>query len=271
MSLPPPSPDATVLVTGASAGIGTELARELAGRGYGVTLVARRRERLDELAEALRADQAAEVRILPCDLSDPAARRGLLDELGAGARTVAGVCNNAGFGAHGPLHGADLRREAEMVRLNVEALHELTGAFLPDMVERGAGAVLNVASVAAFQPVPGMATYAATKAFVLAFSEAVHAELAGTGVSCTTLCPGLTRTEFQDVAGFGEAEAGPDFVWMTAAEVARAGVEAMTAGRRSMIPGLVNRATAAGGRFVPRSVLLPLARRVGTERFVSRG
>ena len=153
------------------------------------------------------------------------------------------------------------------MRLNVEALHHLTGAWLGPMVERGAGAILNVGSTSAYQPLPGMATYAATKAFVQSFSESVHAELAGSGVSVTCLSPGFTRTEFADVAGAGDGQGlTPGFLTMDARVVARAGVEGMIAGRRTVVPGVQNKATALGGRLVPRTLLLPIARRVAADR-----
>jgi short-subunit dehydrogenase len=267
MALPPPTIDTTVLITGASAGIGAELARLLAGRSYNVTLVARRAERLDELAEELRLTHGIHADVEPCDLADASARSDLVARLEAGERKVVGVCNNAGLGTVAPLLEAGVEREQQVVRLNVEALHHLTGAFLERMVADGAGAILNVASTAAFQPLPGFATYAASKAFVQSFSEAVHAELAGTGVSVTCLCPGFTHTEFGANAGAGEKEARlPGFLFMEAPPVARAGVEAMIAGRRTAIPGLTNRATMLGGRAVPRSLLLPLVRQVTGRR-----
>ena len=263
MALPPPNLDTTVVVTGASAGIGSQLARELARRGYNLVLVARRAERLRELAEELRLSHGIHAEVETCDLTDAGARRELVARLAAGERKVAGVCNNAGFGTLTTLLESDLEREQQVVRLNVEAVHHLTGAFLPQMVEEGAGAILNVASTAAFQPLPGFATYAASKAFVQSFSEAVHAELGGTGVSVTCLCPGFTHTEFPDTAEAGEAQGTiPGFLWMEAPEVARVGVEAMVAGRRTAIPGLRNRGIMIGGRFAPRSVLLPLVRQV---------
>jgi short-subunit dehydrogenase len=263
MALPPPTIDTTVLITGASAGIGTELARLLAGRSYNVVLVARRAERLDELAEELRLTHGIHADVEPCDLAEAGARSDLVARLEAGERKVVGVCNNAGLGTVATLLEAGVDREQQVVRLNVEALHHLTGAFLERMVADGAGAILNVASTAAFQPLPGFATYAASKAFVQSFSEAVHAELGGTGVSVTCLCPGFTHTEFGEHAGAGHAEARlPEFLFMEAPAVARAGVEAMIAGRRTAIPGLANRATMLGGRAVPRSLLLPLVRQV---------
>jgi uncharacterized protein len=261
MALPPPTIDTTVLVTGASAGIGAELARELARRSYNVALVARRADRMQELAEQLRLSHGVHADVEPCDLSIEAARRELVERLEAGPRTVVGVCNNAGLGTVATLLEAGVEREQQVVRLNIEAVHHLTGVFLPRMVEDGAGAVLNVASTAAFQPLPGFATYAASKAFVQSFSEAVHEELRGTGVSVTCLFPGFTHTEFGTNAGAGEKERRlPEVLWMEAPDVARVGVDAMVGGRRTAIPGLTNRATMLGGRAIPRTVLLPLVR-----------
>jgi short-subunit dehydrogenase len=261
MALPPPTLDNTVLVTGASAGIGAELARQLAARSYNVVLVARRAPRMRELAEELRLTHGVHADVEPCDLTDADARRALVAKLEAGEREVVGVCNNAGFGTVSTLLEADLEREQQVVRLNVEAVHHLTAAFLPRMVQDGAGAILNVASTAAFQPLPGFATYAASKAFVQSFSEAVHAELGGTGVSVTCLCPGFTHTEFGENAGAGDEESAlPEFLFMEAPDVARTGIEAMIAGRRTAIPGLKNRASMLGGRMAPRSRLLPRVR-----------
>jgi uncharacterized protein len=267
MALPPPTLDATVVVTGASAGIGAELARELARRNYNLVLAARREERLRELAEDLRRSHGIHADIETGDLTDADARRELVARLQAGDREIVGVCNNAGFGTVTSLVKSDLEREQQVVRLNVEAVHHLTGAFLPRMVERGAGAILNVASTAAFQPLPGFATYAASKAFVQSFSEAVHAELGGTGVSVTCLFPGFTHTEFVDNAGPGvKASTIPEVFWMEAPDVARTGIDAMIAGRRTAIPGLKNRAAMLGGRMTPRTVLLPLVRQVTRNR-----
>jgi short-subunit dehydrogenase len=261
MALPSPSADTTVLVTGASAGIGAELARELARRNYNVVLVARRPDRLSALAEELRLSDGVHADVEPCDLTEADARHDLVARLDAGERRVVGVCNNAGLGSVATLLEAGLEHEQRLIRLNVEAVHHLTAAFLPRMVSDGAGAVLNVASTAGFQPLPGMATYAASKAFVQSFSEAVHTELGGTGVSVTCLAPGFTRTEFGANAGGAEAErALPEFVFMEAPDVARAGIDAMVAGRRTAIPGLKNRAAMLGGRFTPRTLLLPLVR-----------
>ncbi|HLM49402.1 MAG TPA: SDR family oxidoreductase [Solirubrobacteraceae bacterium] len=263
MSLPAPAPDTTILITGASSGIGRELARRLSGRGHDLTLTARRAERLDALAEDLRLAHGTHVEVRAADVADPGARGELIEELRAGGRDVIGVCNNAGFGTYGRFQELDLGREQLEVHTNVEAVHHLTGAFLPEMVQRGAGAILNVASSAAFQPLPFNATYAATKAFVLSFSEAVHTDLGGTGVSCSALCPGPVRTEFADVAGMGGLDDNaPDLLWQSAEECARDGVEAMIKGKRTVVPLLANKLTASAGRITPRSLLLPVVKLV---------
>ncbi len=261
MSLPQPASGQTVLITGASSGIGTELARQLAALGHGVTLVARRREKLDELADEVRRAHGVEARVIAADLIDADARERMIADLREGGAVVAGLCNNAGFGSFGHFVDMDKERESDMVRLNVLALHELTGAFVDPMVQRGEGAILNVASIAAFQPLPNMATYAATKAFVQTFSEALHAELHGTGVSCTSLCPGPSPTEFGETAGVGEQESSiPSAAMVAPADVAAAAINGMVKGRRSVVPGSFAKASAFGGRFVPRSVLLPATR-----------
>ncbi len=270
MALPPPSPRHTVVVTGASSGIGEQLARRLAERGHGLTLVARRADRLQVLADELEVDRNVEVEIFRADLLDREDRAALADRLVTGPRTLAGLCNNAGFGSYGRFHEQPAAREHDMVELNVVALHELTAAAIRAMLPHAEGAILNVASIAAFQPLPGMATYAATKAFVQSFSEAIHAELAGTGISVTTLSPGPSPTEFGERAGVGifpRAAVAPTSV--PPAAVAEAGVRGMERGRRTVIPGALPRASAFGGRLVPRTLLLPaalLATRVGSGR-----
>ncbi len=263
MSLPPPSPSTTVLVTGASSGIGTELARQLGERGYNLVLVARRLERIEEIAGTLRARHGVAVEVDDTPVGDAAARDALVERLRGGERAVVGVCNNAGFGSYGKLQDLDLDREGEEVRVNVDAVHHLSGAFLGDMLDRGEGAILNVASIAGFQPLPYQATYGATKAFVLSFSEALATDLQGTGVSCTVLCPGPTHTEFTEVARMqGLEDNAPGFLWQSAADCARDGIVGMIAGRRSVVPKLTNKFGANAGRLTPRSLLLPIMRAV---------
>ncbi|HZU49571.1 MAG TPA: SDR family oxidoreductase [Mycobacterium sp.] len=259
MSLPKPTKQTSVVVTGASSGIGTELASGLARRGYPLVLVARRRERLDELAARLTDKHSVDVDVMPLDLAKKKAREELAERIRGEA--IAGLCNSAGFGTSGPFHTLPLERESEQVTLNALTLMELTHAALPGMIDRGAGAVLNIASLAGFQPIPGMAVYSATKAFVQTFSEAVHEELHGTGVSCTVLCPGPVPTEWADIAdaqqwSISVAQVSPH-------EVAEAAIGGMLDGKRSVIPGLVPKVVGVGGRFAPRSVLLP-ALRIGT-------
>lgn len=260
MSLPVPSPDATVVVTGASSGIGAELARQLAALGHDLVIVARREDRLTELAAELRGGHEVEVVVHPADLREPAEREALLGAIADSGRHIAGLANNAGYGSAGRGWELDVEGELGQVALNVEALHHLTLAVVPEMVRRRAGAVLNVASGAAFQPMPGMATYAATKAFVQSFSEALHAELAGTGVSVTTLCPGPVETEWAEVAGIEEGRF-PSFMKVPADEVAAQAVRGMLTGKRSVIPGTPNAALALAGRWAPRTVVLPVLKR----------
>jgi hypothetical protein len=261
--LPEPAPDATCLVTGASSGIGSEIARALARRGHGVTLVARRKERLEALAAVLREEHGVRVETLACDVSDPVAREWLVADVSELALTVDLLVNCAGFGTGGRFHTLDAGREVEMVRLNCEAIVALCGAFVPAMAERGRGAVLNVASTIGFQPVPGEATYGATKAFALSFSEALRSDLVGTGVTVTALCPGPVRTEFMDGPGI-EAGASrlPGPMWVDAAAVAEQGVRGLDRGRRTVIPGVMNRAGAFAGRHTHRGLLMAVGRKI---------
>ena len=263
MALPPPSESATALVTGASSGIGVEIARELARRGHGLTLVARREPRLRELATELSGAHGVGVEVIAADLGDDDERDRLETEIQGLGLAVEILVNNAGFGDSARLNQADRARVTSMVRLNCEALLDLQARFTPGMVERRRGAVINVASTAAFQPIPGTAAYGATKAFVLSLSEATHAELGGAGVTVTALCPGPVKTEFADVAGVGEAEESlPGLFWTPVEEVARAAVEGAEKGRRVVVPGLLNRAGAITGRHSPRSIVLPVTKRI---------
>src|SRR5215210_5418643 len=244
MALPPPDFHSTCLVTGASSGIGADVARSLARRGQGVTLVARRTDALEELAGELRGEHGVRVEVLECDLGDAGSRERMLGRLTELAMNVEVLVNNAGFGSGGRFHELDGEREVEMVALNVEAVVALCARFVPEMVRRGRGGVLNVASMAAFQPLPRQATYAATKAFVLSFTDALHADLAGTGVTATALCPGPVRTGFVESSGLDEsAETVPSWMWTDAADVAEQGVKGMEKGRRVVVPGHINAAT----------------------------
>jgi uncharacterized protein len=263
MALPPPTPGSTSLVTGASSGIGSEIARGLARRGHGITLVARRAEALEELAEELRQAHGVRTDVLDCDISDPEEVKQLVASLEQLELAVEVLVNNAGIGTGGRFHELDTAGEITMVRLNAEAVVALCGAFLPGMVERGRGAVLNVASTTAFQPLPTEATYGATKAFVLNFTEALHGEYAGTGIAVTALCPGPVKTEFMEGPGI-EAGASnlPSAMWVDAADVAERGIRGLERGRRVVVPGALNRAGAFAGRHVHRGMLLRVARRV---------
>lgn len=266
MTLPYPTHERTALITGASAGIGAAVARELARRGHHLTLVARREDRLEELAAELAAEHDVEAAVDACDVGDAEARTGLIARIGRRKRGVAVLVNNAGFATFGNAWETPADREREEVRVNVEALHHLTLAFLPGMVERRYGAILNVGSTAGFQPLPGNATYAASKAFVNSFSESLHSELAGTGVSCTVLCPGPVATEFTSVSGVEHLEKGaPPFLFASASSVARAAVEGMDKGKRVVMPRPTDAVQGALGRYTPRSVLLPIVRRFGSR------
>ena len=261
MSLPPPTPGSTCLVTGASSGIGVDFARQLASRGHDLFLVARREDRLRDLASEVERDHRVSVEVARCDLSDPAARERLLEQVAASDLAVETLVNNAGFAHVGDVHKHP-DKQLGMVQVNVEALVALTTAFLPAMVERGRGAIINVASMAAFQPIPSQATYAATKAFVLSFSEAVAAEVRGSGVSVTALCPGPVATEFVEVAQFKRTieEMGPSFVWASSADMARAGIAGAERGSRVVVPGLAQRTIAFASQHSPRWLWLgPLA------------
>src|SRR4051794_20027607 len=258
MALPPPSPDSTCLVTGASSGIGADLARALSSRGHGVTLVARREDRLRELAAEL-GDGA---QVHACDVTDPNARKGLADALAARGTTVSVLVNNAGFGTSGPFVKAERERELDMVRTNIEAVVDFCALFAPGMAGRGSGGILNVASTASFQPLPMQSGYAATKAFVLSFSESLHAELGGGRGKGTPLCPRPGKTKFVDVAEIPDADRMPGFMWANPQEVAEAGIKGLERAKRVVIPGVLNRAGAIGGQHAPRSLYLRVASRV---------
>jgi uncharacterized protein len=262
MGLPEPSPRGAALVTGASSGIGAALARELASRGHAVTLVARREERCQSLATELAAEHSIAADVIACDLSAPAERERLTAALAERGREIEVLVNNAGFGSRGDFATSDPERMLQMIRVNVEAVVDLTGRLLPGMISRGRGAVINVASTAAFQPLPGSSVYAASKAFVLSFSESLRTEVRGRGVSVTALCPGPVRTEFPEVAGMGDVEARtPEAFWASPEQVAREAVDGAAQGKRVVVPGVLNRVGALAGQHSPRAVALPLIER----------
>ena len=241
------------LVTGASAGLGVDFARQLSKRGHRLVLVARRKERLDELAREL-----GNARAVALDLSRKDAAVKLLADLEANGEIVDVLVNNAGFGLIGRFAELDAKRERQMIDLNVATLTDLCRAVAPGMIKRKSGAILNVASTAAFQPGPKMAIYFATKAFVLSLSEALHEELKPHGVKVSCLCPGPTRTEFGDVAGFG-GNGVFDRVAMESAEVVRIGLQALDKNKAVAIAGFVNKVGALSTRFAPRSVVRKIA------------
>ena len=225
----------TALITGASSGIGEQFARQLAGRGYDLVLVARRTERLQTLADGL----PTKAEVMACDLADDAAAvPARIAELGL---EVDLLVNNAGFGTHGRFWEIEEGRDAEMVRLNCEAVVILTRAFLPGMVERNSGGVITVASTAGFQPLPYETTYAGSKAFALNFSDALHAELrsAGSNVRCLAVNPGPVRTEWQEVAGIDESQIPPGMI--SAEQCVRESLAAFDRGSRSLVPGTLFR------------------------------
>ncbi|HEX6389877.1 MAG TPA: SDR family oxidoreductase [Solirubrobacteraceae bacterium] len=262
MPLPVPAPDATALITGASSGIGVDLARELAKRGHGVTLVARREERLQEVAAELRERYDVRAEVLACDLLDAEARDALPARVGELGLTVSVLVNNAGYGTAGEFIELDARREIDMVRLNCEAVVALTAAYAPQMADRDRGAILVVASSAGVQPIPGQATYAASKAFALSFAEALHAELRPHGVVVTALCPGPVETEFATVADMEDAfSQAPSFTVVSAEECARQAIEGLDNNKRVVTPGLAIRAAGIAGRYTPHSVLLPVMKK----------
>jgi short-subunit dehydrogenase len=261
MALPTPKEKTTAVITGASSGIGADIARELARRGHGVTLVARREDRLKALAGELAAAHGVRAEVVVADLTDADSRAELPSQLEARGLTSDILVNNAGFTTMGPVHRADRAAELALVRTNVEAVVDLCTLFVPGMVTRHRGAVLNTASTAAFQPLPGQAGYGASKAFVLSYSRALGAELRGKGVTVTTLCPGPVETGFAEAAGMTDDEAGealPKIMWLPSAEVARAAVDGLDAGRAVVIPGAANRAAASLAHLAPKSWILPL-------------
>ncbi|HEY3725310.1 MAG TPA: SDR family oxidoreductase [Acidimicrobiia bacterium] len=246
------------VVTGASTGIGRAFALALADRGYDLVVVARDAARLETLADELRDAYGAQAEVLPADLSDPGSLLEVETRVGDAARPIELLVNNAGFGTSGRFASLPIAREEQEIQLNVLALVRLTHAALDGLVARGRGGVINVASLAGYQPTPGNAVYGATKAFVMSFTQAVHEELKGTGVKCMVLAPGFTRTEFQVRAGFDSSEV-PDFLWQDSSTVVEHTMRAYDRGRAVCVPGPLNAATAAFTAAIPQSVTRRIA------------
>jgi uncharacterized protein len=260
MTLPAPADDRAALITGASSGIGEAIARELARRGHRLVLVARRADVLDGLALEL----GGRAQSLPADLSVRADRAALPDRVAELGLTVDILVNNAGLVTGGPVAKSVPEKELNLVEVDVAAVVDLCSRFLPGMVDRRRGAVLNVASVGAFGPVPGQASYGAAKAFVLSYTEAVRGELRGSGVTATALCPGPVKTGFGETAGISDEDAAaalPRVMWKSAEEVACAGIDGLAAGKGVVVPGGVNRAAGLFYRLAPRDLIVPFLAR----------
>jgi uncharacterized protein len=252
----------TALITGASSGIGADLARLFAADGYDLVLVARGEGKLHELAKELGVNST----VIPADLSKPDAAQRVADALIEKSINIDVLVNNAGVGLAGPFIGNDLAKELEMIQVNVVALTQLTKLLLPGMVARKRGRILNVASTAAFQPGPFMAVYYATKAYVLSFSEAIADELRDSGVTVTALCPGPTATGFGSVAGMEETRLFTMMKPMSSMDVAKSGYEAMKRGRRVAVTGMMNRLLVQSIRVSPRRMVTMIVRKLQESR-----
>jgi short-subunit dehydrogenase len=259
----------SALITGASAGIGREFARQLADRASSLVLVARRQERLEELRDELtKRNPALTVHIRATDLSDDRAVKELFDSLERENLLIDLLINNAGLGDVGPFATSEPQRVKEMLAVNMTALTLLTRSLLPGMIARKRGAILNVSSTAGFLPIAGFAVYAATKAYVTSFSEAIRAELRGTGVTVSSLCPGPVYTEFTEVAARPGAQRDrtPKFVHVSAEEVARTGLAALERDHPLVIPGLIMKLGMSLVRIMPLWIL-----RLASRRTAKRG
>lgn len=255
------TPTGIALVTGASSGIGDAFARLLAARGYDLVVVARDKERLDKLA----ADVAVDVEVMTADLADRSQLAVVEARLrDATSAPVDVLINNAGFGTTGRFHELDADEETREIDVNVVALVRLTHAALDGMVRRGKGGVLNVSSIAGYQPTPGNTTYGATKAFVTSFSQALHEELRGTGVAVTCLTPGMTRAEFQQRAGYSTSHL-PERAWQTPEEVARAALDGLARNDALVVPGWHNKVLAASTHLAPRWLVRRIASQLSRQ------
>lgn len=264
VALPPPSDSSTALVTGASSGLGEQFARALARRGYNLTLVARREEVLERLASELSGEHGIAAEHVAVDLADASQRDAMVAKVEERGRQVEVLVNCAGFGVYGPFAESDREQELKQVRLLVEAVVDLTARYLPGMVERGRGAVVNLSSTAGIQPLPHNAGYSAAKAYVEFFSEAVHTELRGSGVTVTAVLPGPVKTGFQDASDAGYfADRMPGMTFAPPERVAEDSLKAADKGRRSVVPGGPQvRAAFRPNRFFPRRVVLAVSKRM---------
>lgn len=261
-----PSKLGTALITGGSAGIGCELARQFAAHGHDLVLLARRQERLEAVAGKIEGKYGVKVVTFAGDLTDPDCPQRLFDSLNADGINIDFLVNNAGFGLRGEFSETNLERELDMIQVNVTSLVHLTKLFMQPMLHRKAGRIMNVASIAAFQPGPLMSIYYSTKAFVLSFSQAIDEELRHTGVTVTCLCPGPVATEFAETAGLNET---PLFTLASvpdAETVARYGYLAMMQGKRIAIPGAANKLIVQAERLLPRAFVTRAARKLQENR-----
>jgi short-subunit dehydrogenase len=260
VEIPAPGEKSAAIVTGASSGIGEAIASELARRGHQLVLVARRSDRLHALAGSL----GPQAHVLAADLSSRTDRAELPDRIAALGLAPDILINNAGLSVGALVAKAVPEQQLNLVEVDVAAVVDLCTRFLPGMVERRRGAVLNVSSLAGFYPLPGQAAYGAAKAFVLSYTESLRSELRGTGVTATALCPGPVATELDDVAGFKAGQRAavlPSFMWKSADEVARAAIDGLAANKPRVVPGRANRLVAALCRVAPQERLLPLLSR----------
>ncbi len=251
----------TALITGASAGLGRDFATLFAADGYDVVLVARRKQRLEQIKQELESTFSITATVLPADLTDPASPQAIFDATNDAGLAVDFLVNNAGFGSNGPFVDQDAQREVDMVSVNVSSLVHLTGLFAPQMVDRGFGRILNIGSMAGFQAGPYMATYYASKAFVNHFSEALSHELAGTGVTVTVSCPGPTTTEFGAIAGNDKAKMFKGRP-ATSEQVARDAYKGMLKGNRMVVHGLKNKFLLQTLRMTPRGIVHKISARL---------
>lgn len=255
MALPTPHLESRAVVTGASSGIGRAIARELARRGHSLTLVARSEAKLAELAAELAGPSLA-VDVRPCDLADPDARAGFIGEVAWDRVTI--LVNCAGIATFGRFQDLDRAHERAQFELNATAVFELTDAAVHPMVARGSGAILNVGSAAGTTVIPNNATYVGTKAFVNTFTEALHYDLKGTGVSCTLLAPGPVRPDAREDGANEVDEAVPDFLWTSTEDCARDTVDALAANRLRVVPGILSKGMNTAGNYLPRWLVAPV-------------